>query len=382
MKIVADREILLDRLSKAVKFVPSKTVIPVLDNFKIFIFGNRMDIIASNSNLQFKISCPIESDTEDVLCVPAKVFVKLIGQMRENVVKISRKKANSIEIKCGKAKYNLGLNAAPDDFQPMVVDKIVSEINMEQFMIKMALKSAEKFVNEDHANANFIGVNIVNIGNKMVFTGLDGALVCRCAVKPISMVNEWQGVVIPTETAKAVAANVADQGEIAIVHNGEKIRFFVNDDSDSGFEITSVLANAKFPNSEQFFEKMPDRHMIINTLELADALKRLKLFSSEAMSYRFEMQTNPENSQEIVLTAHDEMTGRDGMEVLSVNNVTLDSINKAFSAEMQLKILSIIDTNEFVFYHTEKHNIPCIIEPKVNSDMEKFFSFCTTSMVK
>lgn len=379
MNFVADREILLSKLTKAVKFVPGKTVLPVYDNFKLAIAGNDMNIFASDGNIQFRIHCRIESNENTVICIPAKLLVKTLSLSRENIVKfsLSKKKKNTLELKIGKSKYEIGMNATENEFSMLKVTDPVSDITMEQFFVNMALGSTEKFA-DGKANANFSGINMVYIGNSMVFTGLDGQLVCRCAVKAMSVQKEWQKVVIPSETASAVAGFMENTGEIGIVHNGDKISFFCHSETGDSFEITSILSNAKFPDSEKFFRLNHQNKIKVNTLELLDAVKRLKLYSHETSAYRVLIETNPDNLNEFILTAIDDLTNKAGEEIVAIENLTGTTFRKAFSADMTIKVLSTIETNEVIYKYSEIPTEPSFIDPVVTSKEEEFFSFLTS----
>ncbi len=383
MNFVADREILLSKLKKAVKFVPGKTILPVYDNFKLVIVGKDMNIFATDGNLQFKIHCLVESTEDTTICIPAKLLVQTLSLSRENVVKmsLSKKKKNTIEIKIGKSKYDIGINAQPNDFPMMKVTDPISDITMEQFFVNMALKSTEKFA-DGKSNANYSGINIVEMGDKLIFTGLDGSLVCRCAVKPMSIQKEWKKVVIPAETASAVAGFMEEAGEIGIIHNGDKISFFCNTEVGDSYEITSILSNAKFPDSERFFKLNHPMHIKANTLEMLDAIKRLKLYSHETSGYRVLIETNPDNLNEFMLTAIDDLTNKSGQEFVTIENITGKPFRKAFSADMTIKILSVIETNEFLYKYSDRATDPSFIDPVVTSKEEEFFSFLTTQQAE
>lgn len=382
MKLIADRELLLYKLSKAVKFIPGKTIVPAFDNFKLTVAAGVMEIIASDGNLQCKMYCNVSSKDSFAVCLPAKLLVKTIALFRENEVTITIKSDIKVELKSGKSKYNIGVDCKNEEYPVMTMAPAQNEMVMQQFFLSMTLKAADKFVDEKSANANFIGINIAEINNKMVFTGLDGMTMCRCAVKPIS-ISKWESVVIPTQTASKVISMLQDKGEIGIAYSSKedgKIIFFTDREADEVFEICSVTSNVKFPDTEMVFSKKPEHQMILNTLEFKDAVKRLGLYTS-AIDTSVTLTTNPENIDELILTAGDKLTNRDGEELMTIINPSKQAINKSFNNEFLTQILAQIDQNDIVLLHSDIERRPCQIIPKVNSEEENIFSFIITQII-
>ncbi len=64
---------------------------------------------------------------------------------------------------------------------PQVAPQPLPEINIGQFYLKLGLKYANSFVDDENKNANMVAINIAEIDNKMVFTGLTNELMCRAS---------------------------------------------------------------------------------------------------------------------------------------------------------------------------------------------------------
>ena len=76
MKLKCDKELLLEKISKALMFIPTKTLIPVLDNFLFKVSGTQLEIIANNTEMQVRIVTQVmESAHNGSFCIPAKMLV-------------------------------------------------------------------------------------------------------------------------------------------------------------------------------------------------------------------------------------------------------------------------------------------------------------------
>lgn len=377
-KIKIDREIFFSKISKIVGFTPSKTVLPAFDNFKLTISNGNMEIIAADANMQCKMNCPVSASEDFAVCVPAKLLVKTLGLFRENEVILTVKSENKIELKSGKAKYNITIDCFPKDFPRMEAGNLDSEINISQFMLKASLKSAQKFVNDKGPQTNMSGINIAEVDKKIVFTGADNKTMFRAAISPIS-IGHWDPILIPIETASHVMGLLDDKGEISVVHSSDRIRFFTPIESPDYFEVTSTTSTNKFPNSEKLFGMMPQGFYTINTAELLDAVKRLKLYSgeSEFAAITFGVISDTE----LELMSQDLNFGRSGQEGISFKNNGAPEIKKSISADFLIKILAIVDTSEVNLYFEEANNKPLFIIPNTSSDEENIYSFLLVSQV-
>lgn len=378
IKVRFDRELILPKLQKASRFVPDKTILPSFDNFLFSCVSGNMEIVASDGNVQFKIQCPVQSKEDFAVCVPAKLFVSTMALLRENEVSIDIKE-KQIVIKSGKSKYQIGLDTFPADYPTMKLGAPDSEIAMHQFFVKQAFDATRKFINEKNPQPQMIGVNMREKNNRIIFTGLDGQIMCQCAIKPIS-INAWNPITVPTDTAKKVVALCEDKGEINITHSVDKIMFYTTADSPEVFEVMSVLTNNKYPNSEVLFKNKTEDNIVINTIELSDAIKRLNLYTFDGTAPIVVIKTNPDNVNELILTAQDDLTNKDGEEIMTIVNVTKKHIHKAYNADYLLKVLSSVEDNECIFFYNEDHTKPSFVEPKVATETESAYNFLVSAI--
>ena len=377
-KVKIDRELLMLKMTKLMKFTPSTTpVVPAFDNIKFSILGDTMIMVACNTNIQCKMTCQCKATEPFSICIPAKLFFKTISLFRENEVTISVKTDTKIELKSGKSKYNITLDCQPNAFPIMETNESGSDITLSQYFLKLGLRSAGKFVDDENANQNMTAINIADVENKMVFTAVQGGMMCRVAVRPIS-IGKWEPANLPVETAGKVAAMMEDKGEVTIIHGGGKICFFTGKDSDEFFEIMSVTANIKFPDSEKVFGRKPEDVIVINTVEFTDAVKRLRLYAESGEKPSFKIESR---GHELVLSSTDSLLSKDGEDVIDPISYTEKPINRNFFSDQIIQIMTNVDSDEFEFFHTDKNNYPCFIIPKVATDEENIFSFLIASLL-
>lgn len=231
MKVSIDRENLADKLKKAFRFVPSKTLVTAQGNFMCVIRDKVMEITAGDSQSQVKIYCPVKNDEDFSFCVEASLFLKTISLFRENEVRI-----------------------------------------------------------------------------------------------------------------------------------------------------TSTLVDKKYPNSEAVFSKKGQDYAVINTLEFKDVFMRLKLYTEEKNSDKtVKMFTNPENVNELILTASSSLKPKEGSEAITIRNISGKPIKKGFNSGAMLKLLANIESNELAFFFTDDDRVSCFIDPIAEGNGENNFNFVISS---
>jgi DNA polymerase-3 subunit beta len=379
IKIKIDRELFHSKISKMVRFVPKNTVIPAFDNFKLTVSNGIMEIIAGDPNIACKMHCPVSKSADFSICVAAKLLVGTIGLFSENEVILTLKSDTKIELKSGKSKYNISMDCFAADYPTMTIGTITSEIAMNQFYLKACLKSSQKFTDDTkNANTNKAGINISEVNRKIVFSATTGLTIGRAAVKPIS-ISKWDSIILPTETAAKVMSLLDDKGEINLINSGDKIRFFTAADSADFFEVTSVATNMKFVNTEELFANMPTNCYTINTVELMNAMKRLKLYapSEGKPSVKFSV----ESDGEITLFSKDINYNKDGSESVSFTGTADKHIDKSFNIDNILDILTVVESNEVNFFFNDSKSHPSFFVPKVESEEENIYSFLLTNML-
>jgi DNA polymerase III sliding clamp (beta) subunit (PCNA family) len=372
--VVLDRELLLEKIQKISKFVPTKTVTPIFEELKLSVGAGIMEIMASDGQTQCKFFTPCKSKETFVFSVPAKLFIATVTLLRENEL-IIKEKNKKLEMKSGKGKYSITI--LEDEYPTMSMKTPTSEIALSQFNLKRGLTSTESFIDEKNPLPQLIGIHIAQVEKEIVFTGAVQAMICRYATKPIS-IKAWTNIVLPTDTANKVRSILSDRDEVNITHTKDKIMFSAYTGSTEAWEVMSTLQDISYPNTEALFAKPIEDKVAMNTLELSDSLKRLKLYTMEVPQIVI---NTGDNLDEVVLSANSGGFGTSGEEVITIKNVSGKNVSKSFNGDQLVQILKNIDDNEFELFLSDSEKKPCQIRPiNTKEGMDSHFKFLITSM--
>lgn len=370
MKARVDREFFLHKLGKAIGFVPSKAVVPAFEDIKLTFKDNSVEMVTSDGSMQFRTTCVVKSCDEFSVCLPARLLIATFALFRENEVIITKKSDVNVELKCGKSKYNIGTYCDPKDYPTMSIEDVNNEICISQLELKEGLKSADKFIDSNNTIDSMLGVNISEVDNKIVFIGLDMFVMCRYSSDPIS-ISKWDNITISTDLSSNMCKLLSDKGEVSIAHSGKKVIFSTPSDGLDYFEVISVVSNAKFPNAESLFSKDTPHNIKVNTMEMSDAVKRIKLYATKDKESKFSILINESNNTEMKITAEDVNFNKNGEEIVSCENTSKCLMDKSFTAEKFLKPLNIFNDQYFDIGFSDNVRQPIKITPS-NENKDKF----------
>ena len=107
MNIICDKNKLLEGINIVLKAIPGKSTMAILECLVIEAENNTIKLIAND--LEIGIETVIEGEIVEEGCVAisAKVFSDIIRKLPSEQVEINVDEAYQLNIKCGKAKFNI-----------------------------------------------------------------------------------------------------------------------------------------------------------------------------------------------------------------------------------------------------------------------------------
>lgn len=358
MKIEIDRELLLNKLNKVYKFVPSKSIIPALDNIKFEVKGNTMSITAFNGEIQCKLSCSVDCKESGFFCLPAKLFVSTVRLLRENelTLTVGEKKTT---IKCGKSTYNIAVNVNADEFPFASFKDHKDEVTMLQSAFSDFASKTSAFAGDDGLRPWMAGMNMsFNDKKEMVFVAATGFVMCKTVV-PVISVGKWDNVTIPVTSVKKVC-ELCNKGEVNILSNGSAVMFSSAANSDEEFEVIATCINENYPQTDFLFNAERNSHFLMNVSEVIDSVNRVDLYANPLLgSINLKL-----IGGELTIIGNDDDFGNDGTEIISVTNENNFSMDINLSAAQINKILGCIDEVECFLKWAEKDSVPVLLQGK------------------
>ena len=198
MNIICDKNKLLEGINIVLKAIPGKSTMAILECLVIEAENNTIKLIAND--LEIGIETVIEGEIVEEGCVAisAKVFSDIIRKLPSEQVEINVDEAYQLNIKCGKAKFNI--SAKPTDefpYLPQIVKDKYVEIS--QFTLKDIIRQTV-FSISDNENAKVMTGELFEINNSTLkVVSLDGH---RISIRKVELKNNYDNisVIIPGKT--------------------------------------------------------------------------------------------------------------------------------------------------------------------------------------
>ncbi len=365
MKILIEKEQVIDGLQKAANILPQRTGAAYLRSIWIKTDGDSVSLLATDVNMEFHGKYPAIVEQEGLVGVQGRAFVDLIRQLPNGKIKLQLDTENqTLHIEQGRKKYKLPTNDAiwfqefspfpvenaviwSGDFFQDLLEKVTFCISDDDAMDAIAClymkpvtrEGGDKYIEVCGLNGHQFA--LVSFHNDDLFALLpeDGILLQK---KYLQELKKWLG-------DDEIEFNITDK------------RFYVRTLKGETLSLPRVTHN--YPDYNAFLEKVRDSShgLIIDRKECSDALGRLSIFNTKNIRFtNFEL-----SEQEAILTVQGQDVGS-ATESLEVKyDGTIQKI--AFPSKELMDIMGHFQSSELTMRLTSDEG-PCAISGKDDVD--------------
>ncbi|MDD6483439.1 MAG: DNA polymerase III subunit beta [Clostridiales bacterium] len=282
MKLVCQRDHLLDIINTVQKAIAPKTPAPILECIKIDADGNGDVIITGNSienciEYNTKISVPEGGQ----IALTSKMFGEIVRRMPDGDVTISVNPDNNVtQIKCGASKFNIqGMNAYEFPAAPILDERF--RFTLGQDRLKRIIRKTINFVAASEGKKPILTGVLFEIKNNVLsVVASDGH---RLAVVREELKDEVPNskFVVPGATLREVLKLLKDEETVDIIVSERHIMF------DFGsYQFYTRQMDGDFLKYEAIISVSNDIKVICEKSYITDSLERAQLLINDDMSVR------------------------------------------------------------------------------------------------
>ncbi|MEF2229689.1 MAG: DNA polymerase III subunit beta [Pseudodesulfovibrio sp.] len=312
MFLKVNRDEIIEGLQKSANIIPAKTGAAFLRTIWLQCEGGSVNVMSTDSNLEFKGSYPASIEKEGLAGVQGRAFYDLVKQLRseqgELTIRTDDESANVlVEQKARKYKFPVNdpewfqkFSSFPEngtvfwsgDFLHEIIDKIAFCISDEDSMEAIACIYFAAREEEGEKKVEVCGLNghqfaMFHFVNDDIHAMLpeEGVLIQK---KYLAELKKWL---------------TSDEIELAI---SEKRLFFRTGNQRETF--TLPLSYYQYPNYHNFLAKLGDPDVStleVKRVELVDALSRVALFNTDSNRCAY----FTFNGSEVLVSAQGQETG-------------------------------------------------------------------------
>lgn len=271
MKIMVERDLLINAVNTAEKAVAAKSSLPILENILI---SAQTDIRMTGNNLELGIETKVAGMIiqPGAVCVEAKIFNQIVRKLPEGQVNIDADNEN-ITISCEKTELKIkGFNATEYPGLPDIEKE--NSISITQGQLKDFIRQTIFSVSVEETRPVLTGEYICAKDKKLSIVAIDGFRVSyrSCAID--SQVN--LDAVAPAKTMIELSKILGSKEKVTIFFTDKHLLFDLGDT-----KVVSRVLGEYIPY-EHLLQRQGATSLVINRNDLLNAIDRASIVTKDA----------------------------------------------------------------------------------------------------
>lgn len=276
MKFSIQREALLKPIQLTGGVVEKKQTLPILANVLLHVDGEKLNLTATDLEVEINIQADIEKGESGKITVPARKFSDICRALSDNSSIDFSLDGDRAILKSGRSRFVL--TTLPADEFPNV-EAIANAATFE-----VAQKTLKKLIDQTHfamaqQDVRFYlnGLLFEVTGDVLRTVATDGHRLAMCE-QPIDLnIKDGYQVIIPRKAVLELMRLLEDTDDVATVHIGSNhIRV-----ETAEISFTSKLVDGRFPDYQRVVPQGGDKILFSDRSALHQAVTRASILSNE-----------------------------------------------------------------------------------------------------
>lgn len=356
MEFKINSKILEKLLAKIIPAVPSRTPMPILENFMFEIKDGSLTVSATDLEIALRSSLNVAAEKNIKMVVPARLLYDIVRSLEDTQVNFLVNDKGKIKITTDKGAYSLSYSPA-EDFPEIASVSKEKEVIINGNDLKKALEQTSFAMSKEDMRPAMTGTLVEFAKEGLRFVATDGHRLVKFINKSFS--SEAQEQYIIPERAISVLLKQLGDTDVKIYLSKTYASFIISD-----LEFISRLIGEKYPSYSSVIPLENENFLTVNRSELLSAIKRMMLFStSNSKQVKFSI---GENTLEV--SAEDVDHGSDAKENIQCEYKG-DPMDIGFNTTYVNDILSHLVGDQVVF-KLHSPTKASIIEPVKSEENE------------
>lgn len=357
MEFKINSKVLEKLLSKIIPAVPTRTPMPILENFLFDIKDGSLTVSATDLEIALRSSLNVTANQNIKMVIPARLIYDIVRSLEDAQVNFIVDSNGKLKITTDKGVYNLSYSPA-EDFPEIPVVSKEKEIVINGVELKKAFDQTAFAMSKEDMRPAMTGTLMEFDKAGLRFVSTDGHRLVKYINKSFTSDTHEQ-YIIP-ERAISVLLKQLGESDVKIYLSKTYASFLIND-----FEFISRLIGEKYPAYSSVIPLENENFLTVSRTELLSAIKRMMLFStSNSKQVKFSI---GENTLEV--SAEDIDHGSNAKENIQCEYKG-DPMDIGFNTAYVNDILSHLEGDKIVF-KLHSPTKASIIEPTKTDENEE-----------
>ena len=276
MRIICEKSDLLKSINIAIRAVPVRTTMPILECILIEARGNEIRLTANDMDLgiETKVSGLIEET--GTLAVEAKMLSEIVRKLPDSAVTIASDKNYTVTITCEKAKFVIS-GKSDDDFSYLPAVEREDSVEISQFTLKNLINQTIFSIAANENNKMMSGELFEIRSGYLRVVSLDGH---RISIRRVELRESCpdRKVIVPGKTLqeinKILSGEMGDMIRLSFARNHLVFEM-------EGTTVVSRLIEGEYFSIDQMISTDYETKLVVNKREFLSCIDRATLFVRE-----------------------------------------------------------------------------------------------------
>lgn len=276
MRIICEKSDLLKSINIAIRAVPVRTTMPILECILIEARGNEIRLTANDMDLgiETKVSGLIEET--GTLAVEAKMLSEIVRKLPDSAVTIASDKNYTVTITCEKAKFVIS-GKSDDDFSYLPAVEREDSVEISQFTLKNLINQTIFSIAANENNKMMSGELFEIRSGYLRVVSLDGH---RISIRRVELRENCpdRKVIVPGKTlqeiSKILSGEMDDMIRLSFARNHLVFEM-------EGTTVVSRLIEGEYFSIDQMISTDYETKLVVNKREFLSCIDRATLFVRE-----------------------------------------------------------------------------------------------------
>jgi DNA polymerase III subunit beta len=292
VKFHVNRDVFSEAVSFVVKLLPQRNPQPILAGVLIEASADGLSLAAFDYEASARTTIEATVDEPGTILVHGRLLSEIASRLPNAPIQIEVDDDGGIVLSCGSARFTL--SSMPVQEYPAIpeVSGDSGLVPAEDFAT--AIAQVAFAASRDDVTPVLTGVQLEVTGTTLSLVATDRY---RVALRDIP----WDGgtangeesttALVPARTLTEVGKTFAHGGDISITFSGSGDREIIAFTAGNK-TVTSLLIKGNFPPVRRLFPEQTEHHAIVNTADLAEAVRRVSLVLDRSAPLRFTFTTD------------------------------------------------------------------------------------------
>ena len=292
MKFHVNRDVFSEAVSFVVKLLPQRNPQPILAGVLIEASDAGLSLAAFDYEASARTTIEATVDEPGTILVHGRLLSEIASRLPNAPIQVQVNDDGGIVLTCGSARFTLA--SMPVQEYPAIpeVSGDTGLVPAEDFAT--AIAQVAFAASRDDVTPVLTGVQLEVSGTQLSLVATDRY---RVALREIpwdgggTASDEATTALVPARTLTEVGKTFAHGGDISIAFSGSGDREIIAFTAGNK-TVTSLLIKGNFPPVRRLFPEQTEHHAVLNTAELAEAVRRVSLVLDRSAPLRFTFTTD------------------------------------------------------------------------------------------